>query len=75
MKKTKKIYETEIIMQTTCGATTTIRSMFGKEGIFCNYNPDTGLCNINIDDEGNYVVVNLNNVCFATVRPLGPEDQ
>jgi len=74
MENTKKKYETEIVLQTTCGATTTVRSMFGKEGIFCNYNPETGLCSINIDEDGQYMVVNLNNVCFATVRTLGPED-
>lgn len=72
MKKTK--YKTEVVLQTTCGATTTVKSVNGHEGIFSNYNPETNICNINIDNDGQYMVVNWSNVCFATVRPLGENE-
>lgn len=63
-KKTK--YKTEIVLQTTCGSTTTIKSTHGPVGIFSEYNPETGICTVNTEGE-DYVLVNLNNVCFATV--------
>ena len=73
MAKTIK-YKTEIVLQTTCGATTTIKSTYDKDFVFANYNNETNICNVYVD-ENSFLIVNLNNVCFATVRDLGKDEQ
>ena len=69
--------KTEIILHTTDGSTMQINTSLQKEEVSHALMVTTGfnnLVNLGIDEKGNNVIINMNNVCFISLTDLGGED-